>query len=127
MAEVDPNWFAGIPRWLASPGPWTLLALVGYLATLTLGVLSLSGRPIKRAWHTRLFVLTCALTALAAILSFPEHWVRGLALALALVPLGLLPVITRPVARRPGRHIAVGLAAAPCYLVAVALWAAGAG
>lgn len=102
--------------------PWPLMAVLSYLATLALGTLSLRGRRVGRAWHSGLFVLTSVLTVLAALLSLPDHWVRGILLSLALVPLALLPFLTVPVSRHPRRHILIGLSAAPCYLVALVLW-----
>ncbi|MBO1900924.1 hypothetical protein J4H92_03050 [Leucobacter weissii] len=101
-----------------------LLAVLSYLVTVTLGLLSQRGHRVRRAWHSRLFVLTFALTALAAALSLPAQWMRGLLLALALVPLSLLPFLGVPVARRPRRHALMGLSAAPPYLAALVLWAA---
>lgn len=109
------QWFGAVP--------WTLIAVLAYLATITLGTLSLRGRRISRAWHSRLFILTALLTLVAAAFSFPEAWPRGAALTLALVPLGLLPFVTVPVSRHARRHMVLGLSAAPCYLAALVLWA----
>lgn len=113
--------------WLGSrpaSGASVALAALAYAATVTVGTLSIRGRRIPRRRHTGLFIATVALTALAAALSLPQHPVRAALLALALVPLGLLPALTAPVARRPRRHVLLGLAAAPAYLAALALWAA---
>ncbi len=112
---------AAVP-WLGAM-PWTPIAVLAYLSTITLGTLSLRGRRINRAWHTRLFILTALLTLAAAAFSFPEAWPRGAALTLAVVPLALLPFITVPVSRHTRRHMIVGLSAAPCYLAALVLWA----
>ncbi|QIK62851.1 hypothetical protein G7068_06295 [Leucobacter viscericola] len=108
---------------MANAVPWSLIAVISYLATITLGTLSLRGRKVRRAWHARLFALTVILTLLAAVLSFPTHWQRGVLLAVALVPLAMLPWLSRPVLKRTERHIAIGLSAAPFYLAAVVLWA----
>lgn len=114
---------AGIaPARRAGAMPWTPLAVFSYLGNVALGMLSRRGRGPGRAWHTRLFVMVCALTAVAAALSFPARRPRGLLLAAALVPLALLPFLGAQVARRPLRHMLVGLAPAPCYLAALALW-----
>lgn len=102
--------------------PWPLLALLSYLASVTLGLISLRRRP-GRSWHRRLFITTCAVTALAALLALSVRWESGLLLVLALVPLAVLPYAGSAM-RRPGRHAAIGLAAAPCYLAALALWIA---
>ena len=102
--------------------PWTLLAVLSYLGSLALGTAALRGARVRRAWHGRLFLITGALTVLAAALSFPQHWGRGLSLGFALVPLALLPIIGRPVAKHRGRHIAMGVAAAPGYLAALGFW-----
>ncbi len=105
----------------------TLLAVACYLSTVTLGVASLRGRRVKRAWHSRLFILTLVVTLLAAAFSFAEHWIRGFMLALALVPLGLLPFLSVPVAKNPARHAIISLVAAPFYLAAAVLWAVALG
>ncbi|MBK0419027.1 hypothetical protein JD276_08260 [Leucobacter sp. CSA1] len=108
---------------IAQAVPWTLLAVLSYAVTIAVGTLSMRGHRIRRRWHSRLFILTCALTVVAAILSFPEHWIRGLLLAVALVPLALLPFLSAPVRRHPSRHVAIGLSVAPCYLAALTMWA----
>lgn len=105
--------------------PWTPIAVLAYLVTITLGTLSFRGRRVRRVWHTRLFVLTVTLGLLAAALSFPTHWARGLLLLAALVPLTLLPWLSTPVAKRTRRHIVMGLSAAPFYIAATVLWASG--
>ncbi|MBL5973841.1 MAG: hypothetical protein D3X82_08780 [Candidatus Leucobacter sulfamidivorax] len=123
MAEPDGSSPIGALLWLTRAVPWTPLAVLSYVASITVGTLSLRGRRIHRGWHSGLFVLTCVLTAAAAAFSFPGHWVRGLLLALALVPLVLLPLVTVPVSRHPRRHLLLGLAASPCCLGALILWA----
>lgn len=124
MIELDPATFSRAVNWLALATPWTPLALLSYAATVTVGTLSLRGHRVRRVWHTRLFVLTCILTAAALILSLPDRWGRALALALALAPLAALPFLGRRVMQRPTPHVLTGLAAAPCYLAALVLWAA---
>lgn len=123
MAEPDGSSPVGALLWFVGATPWTPFAVLSYLASITVGTLSLCGRRIHRGWHSGLFVLTCALTAAAAAFSFPAHWVRGFLLALTLVPLALLPAVTVPVSRHPRRHLLLGLAASPCYLGALILWA----
>ncbi|MFC5337691.1 hypothetical protein [Leucobacter denitrificans] len=102
--------------------PFTPLAVLAYLATVTVGTLSLRGRRINRRWHTALFVVTAALTVVAIVAAVPAHWVRAALLVVALVPLALLPFVTTPVRRHTARHAAVGLSAAPCYLAALGVW-----
>ncbi|QIM19167.1 hypothetical protein G7066_12390 [Leucobacter coleopterorum] len=111
---------------VANAIPCTLIAGLSYLATIMLGTFSLRGRRVRRVWHTRLFAFTVILTLLAAALSFPTHWQRGVLLLAALVPLALLPWASRPVLKHPERHIAIGLSAAPFYLSATVLWVLGA-
>lgn len=123
MTESDLPPLLGALLWLMRAVPWTPLAVLSYTATVTIGTLSLRGRRIHRGWHSGLFILTCLLTVAAAVSSFPVRWVGGLLLALALVPLALLPFVTVPVARHPRRHLLLGLAAAPCYFGALLLWA----
>ncbi|MGJ0203783.1 hypothetical protein [Leucobacter sp. gxy201] len=124
MADSDPSSLSWIGLWLTRGAPWVPLAVLSYAATVTVGTLSMRGRRIRRSWHARLFIVTCALTAAAAVFSFPQAWVRGMLLLAALVPLALLPFVTAPVARHPRRHVALGLLAAPCYIAALALWSA---
>lgn len=100
----------------------TILACMSYAATLTLGTLSLRGRKVPRVWHARLFMLTAGITVIAALLSLPGHWPRGLLLALALVPLSLLPFVTVPVRAHPRRHALLGISASPFYLAALVAW-----
>ncbi len=104
--------------------PFTPLAVLAYLATVTVGTLSLRGRRINRRWHTSLFVTTAVLTVAAVLTAVPAHWVRAGFLAVALVPLALLPFVTTPVRRHTTRHAALGLSAAPCYLAALGVWIA---
>ncbi len=101
--------------------PWAALAAAFYAANLLIGSLSLRGRRVPRVWHGRVFICAVLATALAAALSFPEHPWRGSALALALVPLALLPWFGRPVRRDPRLHIGLSVSAAPFYAVALAL------
>lgn len=125
MVEIDAMGIDGSLGLLGDAVPWTLLAFASYLATLTLGVFSLRGRRVRRAWHGRLFALSFALTVLAAgIALLRSAFAEGLALVFALVPLALLPFLGTPVADRARRHALVALCAAPCYLAAVALRAA---
>lgn len=105
--------------------PWTLLAAASYAGTVALGVRSLHGIGVKRAWHTRMFVLTVALTLFAIALSVLSDWLQAVLLILALIPLALLPALTAPVRRHSRRHAILGLSAAPCYLAASALAAVG--
>lgn len=127
MADSDASALPWVGLWLARGVPWVPLAVLAYAATITVGTLSMRGRRIRRSWHSRLFIVTCASTAAAALFSFPHAWGRGALLLVAIVPLALLPFVTAPVARHPRRHVALGLLAAPCYAVALALWAARSG
>ena len=100
----------------------TAIACAAYLATVSLGLLSLRGRRVRRVWHTRFFVATLALTGLAAAIALLRAAIpEALALILALVPLGLLPALTAPVWKHPRRHAVLALCAAPCYATALAL------
>ncbi|GAA4284428.1 hypothetical protein GCM10022261_19590 [Brevibacterium daeguense] len=117
----------GVVSWLISVVPWTVLAVLAYLANVSVGTASARGRRVGRAWHSRLFIVTCVLTAFAAVFSFPGDWGRGLWLLVALVPLALLPHFGTGAARRPRRHALLALTAAPCYLAALILWAADLG
>ncbi|MGO3147832.1 MAG: hypothetical protein ACTIJ6_09155 [Leucobacter sp.] len=107
---------------LAQAVPWTPLAVLAYVATVTIGTLSLRGRRVHRRWHSTLFAVTVALTVLAGLFALPTQWVRALCLALALVPLAFLPFAARPVRAHSSRHAMLGLSAAPCYCAALALW-----
>lgn len=109
------------PNELAHRMPWTVIAFISYLSTLALGIFSLRRRGVRREWHAGLFIVTTALTIVATAVSFFVHWSLGVVLVLALVLLALLPFFGRPVLPRPGRHIAIGLSAAPCYLAAIAI------
>ncbi|WP_200332106.1 MULTISPECIES: hypothetical protein [Microbacteriaceae] len=106
--------------------PWTLLACLAYSGNVCIGTASLRGRSVPRSWHGRVFLVALALTAIAAATSFPEHGARGAALIVALVPLLTLPFVGRPVRRRPSTHIIIGLVAAPCFAIALLLWAVAA-
>jgi cytochrome bd-type quinol oxidase subunit 2 len=117
----------GVVSWMVEVVPWTVLAFLAYLANISVGTASARGRRVGRKWHSRVFLVTCVLTAVAAVFSFPDHWERGLWLLLALVPLVLLPYLGIRAARRTRRHALLALMAMPCYLAALILWAAGLG
>lgn len=104
--------------------PWTVLAGLAYAANVGIGTASLRGRRVPRVWHGRVFLVALVLTAIAAATSFPDHPARGAALIVALVPLAALPFFGRPVRRSPSTHIIIGLVAAPCFAIALLLWAA---
>ena len=104
--------------------PWTLLACFAYAANVGIGTASLRGSRVPRAWHGHVFFVAVALTVIAAVTSFPDHPARGAALIVALVPLASLPFFGRPVRRSPSTHVIIGLVAAPCFAIALLLWAA---
>jgi hypothetical protein len=111
---------------LLSPrAPWAPAACAVYTANVLVGTASLRRHRLPRSLHHRLFVLTCATTSCAAACSLPRARPRGLALAGALLPLAALPRFGAHARRRPRRHVLLAASAAPFYLTALALWAAG--
>ena len=104
--------------------PWAPLAVLAYLAAITVGTMRMRGLRVNRIWHHLLFIVTVAVTVVAAVATFTLNWRGAIFLVLALVPLVLLPVLTVPVRRRRVRHVVLGLFPAPLYLVALALWVA---
>lgn len=111
-----------VRRLLSGRAPWTPVACAVYLANVLVGTASLRRHRLPRRVHARLFILTCATTALAAACSLPRHRARGVALLGALAPLGLLPRFGTHARRRPRRHVLIASSAAPLYLAALALW-----
>lgn len=96
------------------------LAGVAYAANLVLGSAVAAGLvdTSRTRWiHHGLFITTCAATAAAVATSARRLHPAAIALAPAFVPLMLLP---RRGARPLSRHARTALAAAPCYLAAVA-------
>lgn len=110
---------------LAQAIPWTPLAVLAYLAAVTVGTLRMRGPRVHRTWHTLLFIVTVAITVVAAVISLTLRQAGAIFLMLALVPLALLPVLTAPVRTRQVRHVVLGLCPAPFYLVALVLSGTG--
>lgn len=99
----------------------TVLASVAYASNITIGTASLRGHRIHRRWHGSVFIVTLTLTVASLVVSFPEQWLRSIALAIATLPLATLPIFRKDVLRSPRRHIILASSAAPCYIVALTL------